>query len=541
MPNQANLSTPPAQALVRYEKHLSVASIGSIWLGRLLNGSDAGRVVVLRRISKQWLSSKDAEWVLYGADAYAKVRHPSLVKLLGVLDQDDDLITISEHLEGVRLVDLQRTVFDDGVPIPATVAVRLVLDAARATWKAHRLAADVGLFPSERLFMPEGVHITSYGAALLTEVGVLSALAKCVIPRTVPEVLGQLSPEELGARNAQAGSPEVFSLGVVLWELLANRWLFSRDSDSQTHQELLLAQIPSLDQIERFGMPVPDAIVSLIRKATERAPTQRFSSVNDLVLALEQLPAHFVATEQQVSEVLHQRAAALLKESRGDESERALSGTFAEVRSSQPSIAPSSISSHDWDRPTFAQSSLVSRPPFDCSVTPFTTTQSPPSSAPPSLVSTRAPRRRRIGFLSMSLTMLAVGAFVLTFRGYSPQPRQASTLAPAPAARVAPGPALALPTVPRTAFSPDQKPATGTPPLEQAPLEAPPPSASAPPPSAGPADTSDSDALVPATATKRKNATKRPSVQRRQRAGRAAQPNQEGSLVGTSIDPQWGI
>jgi serine/threonine protein kinase len=526
--NQANLSTSTAQALVRYEKHLSAASIGSIWLGRLLNGSDAGRVVVLRRIAKQWLSNKDAEWVLYGADAYSKVRHPSLLKLLGALDQGNDLVTVSEHLEGVRLVELQRSVFDEGVPIPATVAVRLVLDAARATCKAHRLAADVGIFPTERLFLPEGAYVTGYGATLLGELGVLSALAKCVIPRTVPDLLAQLAPEELGARSAQAGSPEVFSLGVVLWELLANRWLFSRDSDSRTHQELLLSPIRSLDQIERFGMPVPESLVRLVRKATERDPTQRFSSVNDLILALERLPAHFVATEQQVSEVLRQRVAALLKESRGDESERALSGTFAEVRSSQPSIASSSVSSHDWDRPTFAQSSLVSRPPYDCSVTPFTTTQTPPSSAPRTVVSTNA-------LLSITLTMLAVGAFVLTFRGLSPNPRLATTLAPAPAARVAP--AAALPQV-----SQIQAPAQAAS-IEALEARAPEPIASALPTPEQPlsASASPPEGIAPVTPTKRTNTARRPAVQRKTTATQPAKPEPENPLTGTSIDPQWGI
>lgn len=537
VPNPATPSTSTAQPLVRYEKHLGAASIGTIWLGRLLNGSDAGRVVVLRRIAKQWLSNKDAEWVLYGADAYAQVRHPSLLKLLGVLDQDNDLVTISEHLEGVRLVDLQRSVFDEGVPVPATVATRLVLDAARATCKAHRLAADAGIFPCERLFLPEGVLITGYGATLLGELGVLSALARCVIPRTVPDLLAQLAPEELGARNEQTGSPEVFSLGVVLWEFLANRWLFSRESDSRTHQELLLAPIRGLDKIERFGMPVPDALVNLVRRATQRDAGQRFASVNDLILALERLPAHFVATEQQVAEVLRQRVPGLLKESTGDTSERALSGTFAEVRASQPSISSSSVSSHDWDRPTFAQSSLVSRPPFDCSVTPFATTQRPQSSAPPLAPRLGAPRRRQGGFLSFTLTMLAVGAFVLTFRGLSPNHRQTASRGPAPAARVVP--AAPLPAV-------HNQPASGqVRELGTAQPKLPVGSSmdsALPTPMTPPSATTQFDTdVLRAVPAKRSNAPKRGAVPRKAKGAARPESAPDGNLTGTSIDPQWGI
>jgi serine/threonine protein kinase len=527
VPNQAILSTSAPQALVRYEQQLTTASLGSVWLGRLLNGNDAGRRVILRRISRQWLSSKDAEWVLYGATAYSKVRHPSLVKLLGILEQDDDLVSISEHLEGVRLVDLQRTVFAEGVPIPATVAVRLILDAARATWKAHHLAADVGIFPTERLFLPEGVLVTGYGETLLTEVGVLSALSRCVMPRTVPDVLAQLAPEELGAKTPAAGSPEVFSLGVVFWELLANRWLFSRESDSRTHQELLLSTIPALDQIERFGMPVPDVIVNLVRQATQRDPTRRFSSVNDLVLALERLPAHFIATEQQVAEVLRQRAAALLKASKGENSLCEQSGTFAEVRSSQPSIAPPSASSHDWDRPTFAQSSLVGRPAFVGSVTPVSATNAPAAAVAPTDVPSEILRpRRRFGVLSMCLTMAAVGVFVLTFRGVPP--RLQSTSSPAPAARVAPRPASASPKILKVAV------ATASP-MPSAALI---PSA-APTPAEAPPEAS--AVVVP---TKRTSVGKRVAVHKLRPAPTPPPPPpppHESSPAATNIDRQWGI
>ena len=523
VPNQLNLSVLPPQALVRYEKQLGTTSIGSIWLGRLLNGNDAGRVVVLRRIAKQWLSNKDAEWVMYGADAYAKVRHSSLLKLLGVLHQDADLVTISEHLESVRLVDLQRAVFDEGVPIPATVAVRIVLDAARATWKAHRLAAEVGIFPTERLFLPEGVHIASYGATLIGEVGVLSTLARCVVPRTVPELLAQLAPEELGARSAEVGSPEVFSLGVVLWELLANRWLFSRQSDSRTHQELLLAPIAGLDQIERFGMPVPDLLVSLVRRATARNPAERFASVNDLILAFERLPAHFVATEQQVAEVLRLRAGAGLTESRVDESERARSGTFAEIRASQPSIS-SNASSHDWDRPTFAQSSLVSRPPlFNGSVLPTAPATLRPEPQEHAVHTTSVPRLRRAGLLSIGLTMLAVGAFIVTVRGIAPRHAQTRSLGPPPAARLVA--AAALPT-------PDAK--------------TPPPAPSAPPELAAElgsdANAAASESLAPANLTKRGAKLKRAVLPHKGKgASSGTRPAPNSRLTGTSIDPQWGI
>jgi hypothetical protein len=450
----------------------------------------------------------------------------------------------------VRLIELEQTVFDEGVPIPATVAVRIVLDAARATWKAHRLAAEVGLFPSERLFLPEGVLLAGYGGVLLTEVGVLSALARCVIPRTVPDLLAQLAPEELGSSTAQAGSPEVFSLGVVLWELLANRWLFSRDSDSRTHQELLLSQIPGLDQIERFGMPVPKTIVDLVSKATERDPAKRFASVNEFVLALESLPAHFVASEQQLSEVLRQRAHSWLDASRVEES---TSGTFAEVHSSQPSIPPPSLSSgHDWDRPTFAQRSLIGAP--------LQTEVSPPRSVAEPLqapVVTESiqpqprPRRGRPGLWSLTVVAMAVGAFILTFQQI-PRPH-ALTKSPAPAAAMAPRSPTKVPKVTgATQATPAQLDAVasatpialGT---EGDTADAPPPSVATATPSAGEAKSVPQTLPVMQpraarpTSSKRVLPLKHPSSPSESDTSPPEPASPAPAHPTSTLDPQWGI
>lgn len=433
MANLANLSVTTGLSQVRFEKHLTDACVGSLWLGRYLNGHDAGRTVLLRRVSRQWLSAADSQWVRESASGYSRVRHPSLTKLLNVVENGEELIGVSEHLEGVRLLDLMRTVFSDGVPVPATVALRLVLDMARATWAAHRIAAEVGLPQSLRLFVPEGVLVTSYGSTLLTEIGFLSALARCMVPRTIPTLLAQLSPEELGAKAAHAGSPEVFSLGVLLWELLANRWLFSHDSDSRTHQDLLLCEIRSLRDAERFGLELPDELVDLVTRATERDPCRRFGSVQELIQAIEGLPAEAVATEHQVSEVLRRRSPLLLAQSKSEEAERTISGTFADVGTASATHA-SPGTDYDWDRPTFAQRSLVNAQ-FEPAAEPLASTAAPARDSTPPFAAVPIPSiqpKRRFGpWYAAALLFVCVGVCTWFFRDASLVQRLLPSPAPA--------------------------------------------------------------------------------------------------------------
>lgn len=405
--NAIDVATP----LVRFERELAVGAIGTLWLGRLTAGTEAGRTVLLRRIPKDLLSAKDCDALKKVADAYSKVRHPSLVKLLGVLEQDQDLVSVSEHLDGVRLCDLMRRAIEKDAPLPATVAVRVVLDAARATLKAHRLAAESGLFPAERLFLAESVFVAAFGGTLLTETGMLSMIARFTQARAAPELLAQLAPEELEGSSAGKGSPEVFSLGTLLWELLANRYLFVRSNAQQASDELRSRQIPALDQIERCGMPVPAALAEVVRVATNRHPNQRFSNVSEFVTALEDLPAHFLATEHHVASALRDQAADLLKEFHVDESQSSLTVAFSEVPPSRHSTRPPTDGAHDWEPPTFAQRKLVNSTTLALNPTPIRSTLGIApcvSHEPIPLVKRHAPLRRRL-LLTLGVTLSVLG------------------------------------------------------------------------------------------------------------------------------------
>jgi hypothetical protein len=338
-----------------------VASIGTLWLGRLLRGNDAGRTVLLRQIERSVVTQKEFETIRNGSGAYGKVRHPTFVKLLGVIEQDNMLVTVSEHLVGVPLLDLLRQSFDTGSPLPATVSVRIVLEAAKATVKAHRLSAEAGLFPTKRLFLPEGVFIATFGGTLLTEVGTLSTIANATAVKAIPDVISQLSPEEIATNNEHAqGSPEVFSLGVLLWETLANQWLFSQENEENSKNDLLNLPIPSLDTIERFGTHVPEQLVELVKTAIERNPQRRFDSVDRFITAIEQLPAHFIATEHQVAETLREHANLLVIRATVEDSALTVSGTFSEVPQSRVPTLPPAGSTFDAESPTFAQRQLIS-------------------------------------------------------------------------------------------------------------------------------------------------------------------------------------
>ena len=88
------------------------------------------------------------------------------------------------------------------------------------TFAAHRLMSGLGILTTQRVIFGDAVLIALFGEALLTDVGILSDLLRCSRVSTIAELSADLAPEEIQGTPSNCGSPEVFTLGVWLWELL---------------------------------------------------------------------------------------------------------------------------------------------------------------------------------------------------------------------------------------------------------------------------------------------------------------------------------
>jgi serine/threonine protein kinase len=365
MPKFLGLAGSTGEVLVQYEKQLSNGAMGSIWLGRLASGAETGRLVIVRRILLELLDVADVERIQLAAGASARLKSPSLVKLLGVTQINGDLGCVSEYLAGVRLSDLQHCLIETESSMPAGVAVRLVLEVAKAGVVAHRLLANLGILASQRVVIREGVLVALFGEALLTDVGVLAGLLRCRSISSIPAVIAGLAPEEILNPEVTCGSPEVFTLGVVLWELLTNRWLFPRHLDSGATRNAVTHQpIAPITSVERLGLPVPEPLARVLGQAMQRDPRKRYGSLEAFIDALEQLPSHCVASIEQLGNCIRAFAPQILPDCDNSaiwplDPERGRG-----FSRSSPPITLGPANTHDWDPPTFAERQLVT-PAFD--------------------------------------------------------------------------------------------------------------------------------------------------------------------------------
>ncbi len=178
------------------------------------------------------------------AQAVAALNHPNVLTIYEVGTHDGHLYLATELLEGNTL----RTLLDAG-----TVPVSKAVDYARQT--ALGLAAAHARGIAHRDIKPENLFVTTDGRVKILD-------------------FGYMSPEQVRARPIDQRT-DIFSLGVVLYEMLAGTRPFVGDSSIETMNAILTADPP---EIEMAGRPLPAALATVVRHCLEKNPEERFQS-----------------------------------------------------------------------------------------------------------------------------------------------------------------------------------------------------------------------------------------------------------------------
>jgi eukaryotic-like serine/threonine-protein kinase len=221
------------------------------------------------------------------AQAIAALNHPNVLTIYEVGTAGDHPFIATELLEGATL----RATLEAGA-LPVSKAI----DYARQT--ASGLAAAHAKGVAHRDIKPENLFVTGDGRIKILDFGLAKThltaerpaneathLQTGTSPGMVMGTAGYMSPEQVRARPTDHRT-DIFSLGVVLYEMLAGRRPFGGDSAVETMNAILTADPPDVAQ---SGKWLPPALGDVVRHCLEKNPDERFQSARDLSFALQSL------------------------------------------------------------------------------------------------------------------------------------------------------------------------------------------------------------------------------------------------------------
>jgi len=283
-----NSELKPGESVGSYEV-LSFISRGGMGEVYLAEDKRLGRKVALKLLPSSFTKDDDRlRRFEQEARAASALNHPNIITIYEIRETGTSHIIATEFVEGETLRSrLNRT------PLNVTEALDVAIQVADALAAAHKAGIiHRDIKPENIMLRPDGyVKVLDFGLAKLSEQAspAVAAEAPTIQVRTGSGIVigtaGYMSPEQargLGVDNRS----DIFSLGAVIYEMLARRKPFEGDTPSDTLAAILRTEPPSLSSV----LPgVPSELTRIVTKCLKKDREERYQVVKDLWLDLKAL------------------------------------------------------------------------------------------------------------------------------------------------------------------------------------------------------------------------------------------------------------
>jgi serine/threonine-protein kinase len=249
---------------------LARGGMGELWLADDL---DRHARVVIKTVRPDLRDDRDVtDWFRREIAVTSRLDHAHVVRHVASGSWQGADVLALEHITGTSIAQLTRT-----TRIGVAAAVGIARDIADALAYVHALTADdgapLGIVHGD--ISPQNILIDRTGGAHLIDFGTVTLAEDAVVD--VAGKPGYLSPEQSRGDRPTAKSDQ-YSLGVVLWELLARRELFESDARRRG------VVIPPIRRAA-----VSPELEAIVRRMLAYEESARFSSMLDVTEALESL------------------------------------------------------------------------------------------------------------------------------------------------------------------------------------------------------------------------------------------------------------
>ncbi|NUP07477.1 MAG: protein kinase [Polyangiaceae bacterium] len=266
---------------------LATGGMAEVHLGRFMGPSGFERVVVVKRILPH-LAREEAfvDMFLDEARIVAKINHPNVIQVSELGRDGDELFLVMEFVEGESLGGFMRRHWANDRAIGVELAAFLVAEMCAGLHAAHELRDEDGRSQEivHRDVSPQNVMITYGGKVKVLDFGIAKAVDRSTRTKTgtVKGKVEYMSPEQCRALHLDRRS-DVFSLGVLLFELTTGKRLFRRRSEFESLRAVSEDPIPPPTTL---APDYPVELERIVMRALARPVDERFATAEDMRRAI---------------------------------------------------------------------------------------------------------------------------------------------------------------------------------------------------------------------------------------------------------------
>ncbi len=258
---------------------IGAGGMGEVFLGINRGAAGVNKQVVIKRILPHL--ARNSEFLhrfIDEARLVSQLSHGNIVQVYEMGKDGDTLFIAMEYVDGLDLQQLLTLSSKDLNPLPPLLAAYMTREICQGLDYAHKKAdqAGVPLNLIHRDVSPSNILISREGLVKLADFGVARAKGRMfgTITGSLKGKLCYMSPEQAAGNQIDCRS-DIFSLGVVLWESLTGKRLFTGDRETAILKSIKETHIPFPGSI----IPqIPESLSMVTMMALARNPAERYQS-----------------------------------------------------------------------------------------------------------------------------------------------------------------------------------------------------------------------------------------------------------------------
>lgn len=280
--------SPEAFGKYQLLEKIATGGMAEVWRARAQGMAGFEKILVIKKILPKLISDREfIELFIDEARIAVHLLHVNIVQVFDLGEVDSQYFMAMEYVHGLdlsRIISRARSIG----PFPIPLALFIVAEVLKALQFAHdRVDEDGRLMRIVHCdISPQNILISYAGEVKLTDFGISRAAFQAAEKhKVIRGKYAYMAPEQVDGKSLD-GRTDLFSIGIVLFELLTGRRLFKMRNRDETLQRVRRAEVPSP---RAYRGEISEDLEGILLRSLARRPEARYQTAGDMLEAMSSL------------------------------------------------------------------------------------------------------------------------------------------------------------------------------------------------------------------------------------------------------------
>ncbi len=259
---------------------LATGGMAEVYLAKSTGANGVNKILAIKRILPQFSENREfIDMFKEEAKIAVNLNHSNVVSIFDFGIEKKQFFLVMEHVEGKNLRQIINELKRVSVSFTIEQVVYMVKEVAAGLDHAHRcIDGSTGrpLNITHRDMSPQNIMLSFDGEVKIIDFGIAKAETQLEVTKagTLKGKFGYMSPEQAEGQSVDLRT-DIFSLGIILWELLANDRLFTASSEAAILRKIRDCQVPA---IRKINPSIPPELERIVNKALQKDKNIRYQT-----------------------------------------------------------------------------------------------------------------------------------------------------------------------------------------------------------------------------------------------------------------------